>query len=244
VAGDHDGAIADAERAIAITPRLGAAWVVRGRARHAKGDIPAARADWDRAISIDPNNAEAFHNRAVVKAIRSDLAGAIRDYTRAIDSRPDIPQPYINRGRARRQAGNLSGAVADFSRVLGLESKSASAYHNRGSTQLMMDDFAEAGRTGSGQCMMQQLPSPDVSEEYSDFRPSVSAQSSCRTPPLPVEAWPHSQSSKVSKAVSEQCQTHRGRNRATLSSWHRTSVSTSWHSTHSSRWLQMPDALA
>src|SRR5439155_26586183 len=51
--GDHDGAIADYNRAIELNPKHASAYNNRGIAKQAKGDLDGAIADYNRAIELD-----------------------------------------------------------------------------------------------------------------------------------------------------------------------------------------------
>ncbi len=50
--GDHDGAIADYNRAIELNPKYAGACNNRGLAKQAKGDLDGAIADYNRALEL------------------------------------------------------------------------------------------------------------------------------------------------------------------------------------------------
>jgi ankyrin repeat protein len=54
-AGDRDGALADLNHALELDPKLGQAYVSRGRLRLANGDRDGAVADFSRALELDSN---------------------------------------------------------------------------------------------------------------------------------------------------------------------------------------------
>src|SRR4029077_9527078 len=102
--GDHDGAIADYNRAIELNPKYAGAYNNRGLAkqarglssclaREAKGDLDGAIADYDRAIELDPKLAISYHNRVLAQKAKGDLdAGIVRGFS------PNQAGYYVNRG--------------------------------------------------------------------------------------------------------------------------------------------------
>ena len=50
--GDHDGAIADYNRAIELDPKQPRAYMNRGFAKQANGDVDGAIADYNRALEL------------------------------------------------------------------------------------------------------------------------------------------------------------------------------------------------
>src|SRR6266513_1572181 len=84
--GDHDGAIADYNRAIELDPKQPRSYMNRGFAKEAKGDLDGAIADYNRANELDPKLAAAdYNNRGITKEGKGDHDGAIADYNRAIE---------------------------------------------------------------------------------------------------------------------------------------------------------------
>src|SRR6266699_2583338 len=79
--GDHDGAIADYNRAIELNPKYAGAYNNRGLAKKAKGDHDGAIADYNRAIELNPKDAGAYNNRGITKEGKGDHDGAIADYS-------------------------------------------------------------------------------------------------------------------------------------------------------------------
>src|SRR5215212_1432901 len=55
-AGDYDGAIAEFDRAIGLSPKNVLAFNSRGAAKRRKGDLAAAIIDYDQALTIDPKS--------------------------------------------------------------------------------------------------------------------------------------------------------------------------------------------
>src|SRR6266511_2064367 len=98
--GDHDGAIADYNRAIELNPKYAGAYNNRGFAKQAKGDHDGAIADYNRAIEL------------AAKLAIFCVDGTIADYNRAIELDPKQPKAYINGGFAKQAKGDVDSAIA------------------------------------------------------------------------------------------------------------------------------------
>jgi tetratricopeptide (TPR) repeat protein len=84
VTGDLDGAIADCEKAIAISPHFFEAYFQRAIAFAAKGNYSAAHQDIDAMVAKNPTEPYAYRRRAEFKYMMGDFADAAADYARAI----------------------------------------------------------------------------------------------------------------------------------------------------------------
>jgi tetratricopeptide (TPR) repeat protein len=130
--GDHDSAIADYTRAIALNARDSFAYNNRGIAYRAKGDIDRAIADYTVAIELDSESASAYNNRGIAYRAKGNLDQAIEDHTRAIEIDPESLGAFHNRSLAYRAKGDLDRAIADATEAIEIHPGYAAAYHNRG----------------------------------------------------------------------------------------------------------------
>jgi len=168
-----DAAVESYTKAIESKPDYAEAYVKRGLARRAKGDLAGSIDDYEKASSIDPkatrNNrfvAESYSNRGYNKLNEMDVDGAIADFTRAADISPSEADHYYKRGHARLIKEEFDAAVADFDRALGLADKwntflKTLVYANRGMARHLQGkeaearkDFDECIRLNKGERMM------------------------------------------------------------------------------------------
>jgi tetratricopeptide (TPR) repeat protein len=168
-----DAAVESYTKAIESKPDYAEAYVKRGLARRAAGDLAGSIEDYEKASSIDPsatsNNrfvAESYSNRGYNKLNEMDVDGAIWDFTRAAEIFPDEADHYYKRGHARLIKEDFSGAVADFDKALGLVDKRNTflktltyadrgmARHLQGKEEEARKDFDECIRLNKGEKMM------------------------------------------------------------------------------------------
>ncbi|NOT39958.1 MAG: tetratricopeptide repeat protein, partial [Alphaproteobacteria bacterium] len=90
--GAYDKAIADADRAIELSPVSGAteAFDSRGNAHFHKGDFAAAIDDYTAALKLWPENPQALYGRGAAKSRRGDTTGAAADMNAARALKADI----------------------------------------------------------------------------------------------------------------------------------------------------------
>ena len=148
---NYAAAIADLDRAIALTPDYSLAYLLRAQARYKLNETGAAdngdgskldqatRAglerkemaavidDINQAIKYSPRNAIAWFNKGNLMAQRGDYAEARRCYDIALDLKPEFGEAYYNRGYVYLKLGDRANGVADLSKAgeLGV----ASAYN-------------------------------------------------------------------------------------------------------------------
>ena len=123
-----EAAIESYDKAIEASPDYAEAYVRRGLARRAKGDLAGSIEDYEKAASIDPkatrNNrfvAESYSNRGYNKLMKElDVESAIADFTRAAEIFPGEADHYYKRGHARLIKEDFDGAIADFDKALAL----------------------------------------------------------------------------------------------------------------------------
>lgn len=167
-------AIESYDKAIEASPDYAEAYVRRGLARRANGDLAGSIEDYEKAASIDPkatrNNrdvAESYSNRGYNKLLKElDVDGAIADFTRAADIFPGEADHYYKRGHTRLIKEDFDGAIADLDKALVLASKGdvflrTLIYANRGMARHLQGkedeakkDFDECVRLNKGLRMM------------------------------------------------------------------------------------------
>lgn len=140
---DYEHAIADLDKAIALTPDFTLAYLIRANARYlnsrisqsdsetSKSALPspaiprtnavrAAIADLDTVIKLSPSMPIAYYNKGVILAGEGDLTSALGCFNKAIELKPDFGEAFYNRGYVYLSLGNRDAAFADLSRAGGL----------------------------------------------------------------------------------------------------------------------------
>jgi tetratricopeptide (TPR) repeat protein len=112
---NHDQAVADYNRAVALDPTDPDAFFFRGVVRQDAHEENDALSDYDHAIALNAKHAEALANRGIIRSERGDHAGAIADYDRVIALLPSDVSAYDARSIFKRRQGDDVGAKADMS---------------------------------------------------------------------------------------------------------------------------------
>src|SRR5262249_42246516 len=107
------------------TPTDSAAYVQRGNAWFAKGDLERAIADYNIAIAFGHNAATPYYNRGCLRQAKGDIEGALADYNRAIEINPRYASAYNNRGGLYYSQGRLDEAIAEANRALAIDPRHA-----------------------------------------------------------------------------------------------------------------------
>jgi len=149
---DLDGAIAEFDRSLAISPAP-RVLVSRGWMRHAKGDERGAIVDYEKALALHPRFVMAFACRGVARAALAETEAAMSDFARSIELQPDYAAAYSFRGIVRSKTGDHEGAIADFTRALELQpddetclKNRAYAHDRKGDIDAALRDYAEVVR--------------------------------------------------------------------------------------------------
>jgi tetratricopeptide (TPR) repeat protein len=144
----YEQAIKDYDEVIRLDPGYPLAYINRGRAHRAIGNIDAAIKDYDAAIKITPGIAFAYNNRGNAYRAKGEYDLAIKDFDLAIKLQPTDARHYNNRGGAYADKGDSKRAIADYSRAIELDPNLATAYMDRGLFLNEKGEFAAALQDG------------------------------------------------------------------------------------------------
>lgn len=120
---NYTAAIADLDKAVAITPDHPVAYLLRAQARYRQSDdIPTnlklqmVLADVDRALELSPRNAIAWFNKGNLLFEIGNYTSALSAYSKAIELQPDLGEAFYNRGYIYLKLGNQALGIADLSK--------------------------------------------------------------------------------------------------------------------------------
>ena len=132
--GLHDEAIADATRAIAITPDYANAYAVRGSGYRLKGLNDPAIAEYTRALELKSTPAvraiivcdrgKAYENKGMHDA-------AIADFSQGIAVKPDFASAYNSRAWSLHMKGEDAKGLADIEKAIALAPNDAAYIETR-----------------------------------------------------------------------------------------------------------------
>ncbi len=143
---DYSSALRDIDRAIALTPDIAVAYLMRAQAGYHNWQLekkkPATRdgaakdkldsmtaatlsrkatddilADLDKALELSPSMAEAWYNKAVTYISTEDYTSALAALNRTIELKPEMGEAFYNRGYVYLRLGNERLGIADLSRA-------------------------------------------------------------------------------------------------------------------------------
>src|SRR5215204_4097126 len=100
-----DAALTSYDKAVEADPGWAAAYVKRGMARRAKGDLEGSIEDYEKAEGLDPRStansaavAESYSNRGLNKLQRLETKAAVADFDKAIEHDGKEPDHFFRRG--------------------------------------------------------------------------------------------------------------------------------------------------
>jgi tetratricopeptide (TPR) repeat protein len=128
----HDRAIKDYDKAIALNPKIEKAFNNRGVIYADKGQHDRAIKDYDKAIALNPKYVEAHYNRGNAYFKKRQFDRAIKDFDTAIALNPRFAEAHNNRGFTYSNKGQYDRAIKDYDKAIALNPKYAKAYNNRG----------------------------------------------------------------------------------------------------------------
>jgi tetratricopeptide (TPR) repeat protein len=137
-------AVALISQIIKSDPTDAVAYLNRGSAQAAAGEVALVLGDFSVAINLDPNLVEAWYNRGTTFTHMRLFESAIADYTEAIRLKPDFALASCNRGLANMQLGRYDEAVLDYVVAIDQDPKLTYCYFNRASLYLTLGEYQKA----------------------------------------------------------------------------------------------------
>jgi tetratricopeptide (TPR) repeat protein len=107
------------------------AYLHRGAALLATGQLENALNDETQAIQLDPRSPVAYSNRAISWNQKGEVDKAIQDCTESIRLDPSYPFPYVNRAYSWCKKGEYEKALQDYNELVRLEPARVFGYNGR-----------------------------------------------------------------------------------------------------------------
>lgn len=150
--GEFRSALADYNRAIALSPQAERAYVGRAQTRAELGEYPAAIDDLNRADTLAPNTVQTLRRRGDYYRITGRHSESMRDLHRAVELDPVDHVSWTSRGATHDSLGDTEAALADLDHALQLKPDSVRALIHRArvrtfqreARQLVLDDLNRA----------------------------------------------------------------------------------------------------
>jgi len=142
--GEHDRAIADLDKALALNGNNPLALCNRGIVFLAEGNLKGALEDLDKSVALDPSLADAWHNRGVAHARLGNYRAGIEDFDKAIGLKSRFPGTYLNRANAHYLLQQFDQALRDYDVYIKLSPGNAEAYFGRGLAKFGLGDASGA----------------------------------------------------------------------------------------------------
>ena len=142
-AGRYAEAIQSLDRAVAEDKGMVSAYLARGRANVALGQMEPAVQDFTKVIQLQPANTDAFVERAAIHLRTNDYPAVVADCGEAISRNPKLTYAYTLRGMAFREMGNLPKSLEDFNHGVEL-APGLDTYFQRATTYQSLGDHTKA----------------------------------------------------------------------------------------------------
>ena len=147
--GRFDGALGEAQNAVALDARYSRAWRERARALVRLGRRDEAEKDFLAAVALDPGDWTSRNGLGALYLTVNRLDAAVAEFERMRDLAPDNTRAYNNLGSAFLQQERFDKATEMYERSLSLD-KNATAYSNLGTALYQQGRYADAARSFEG----------------------------------------------------------------------------------------------
>ncbi|MFS8831623.1 tetratricopeptide repeat protein, partial [Synechococcus sp. R8-2] len=124
------GAIEQLSLALQRDPCLANAYILRGEAYFALGQVPQALEDFGQAIRLAPRRPEPYFYRGLIRQSQGDLQGATAEFAELVRLHPNVPH-HLSLANLLMQQGSLPLALAHLDEAIRLDPTSALAHSQR-----------------------------------------------------------------------------------------------------------------
>ncbi|HJX83339.1 MAG TPA: tetratricopeptide repeat protein [Candidatus Angelobacter sp.] len=128
--GDLNGAIAEYQAALRLSPNHVQARASLCIALYANNDLSGAIAECQAALQLNPNLAEVHYRLGLALSDKGDLNKAIVEYRAAIRLDSSLVGAHFNLGVALRKKEDVRGAIAAYQAALGVNPNYVPALNN------------------------------------------------------------------------------------------------------------------
>ncbi|HKT98122.1 MAG TPA: tetratricopeptide repeat protein [Paraburkholderia sp.] len=142
--GDHRGALALMDRALAHAPADAVCWSNRGLAALALGRHAEAAQSLREALRLAPGFADAHNNLSIALREAGDFAGAERHCRAALALAPAFVNAHVNLGSVLARLGRYEEALASYREALVRAPADAAIHFNLGNAQRALGDDSAA----------------------------------------------------------------------------------------------------
>jgi tetratricopeptide (TPR) repeat protein len=130
--GNHQGALAELDRALELEPDNWTLLVNRGTLLGATGRFAAAERDLKKVLRLEPSHAEALFNLGVVMSKKGLWGEAVPHLRRAVELNPERGAAHYYLGEALNHVDDLYGALAAYQRAAELQPDNPRALYGLG----------------------------------------------------------------------------------------------------------------
>ena len=142
--GDHEAAVVQITRALAVRPASALYLNNLGGACQALGRFDEAGQAFERAIEIQPGCAEAHNNLGAVLFAQGNFTEARQCYQTALSLKPEYADAYVNLGSLQHALCQFDAAEASLRNALRLAPGNSLAWNNLGNVFKSRDRLAQA----------------------------------------------------------------------------------------------------
>jgi len=130
--------------AVHQSPQSSRAYLNRGAAYQAAGDLDHAMQDYNMAIGLGPVETTILSNRGLIFLKKGKLDLALANFDLAIKINPSFVGTYVNRGKLYQMQGKLDQARQDLDRAIELAPNNVGGYVARGMFEADIGDLRGA----------------------------------------------------------------------------------------------------